>query len=58
MTGMTALIYVISISLIAGTISGLIVRRWGYSFSRYFITGFLASCGILGVVFKIIRDYF
>ncbi len=57
MSGMEAFVYVISISLAVGLLTGLIVRKWGYSFNRYFVTGFIASCGVLGIVFKIIRDY-
>jgi len=57
MTGQTALIYVVSISLVIGLISGWMVKKNGYSFKQYFVTGFIASCGILGIVFKIIMDY-
>lgn len=57
MSAVAALIYVVSISLVVGLLSGLLVRRKGYSFAQYFVTGFIASCGILGIVFKIIMDY-
>jgi len=57
MTATAAFIYVISLSLVVGLVSGLLVRKWGYSFGQYFVTGFFASCGILGIIFKIIMDY-
>lgn len=57
MTGSDALFYVIVLSLIIGLLSGWIVQRKGYSFKTYFVSGFIASCGILGIVFKIIMEY-
>lgn len=57
MTSFEALIYVVGLSLIVGLVSGWLVRRKGYSFLQYFVTGFIASCGILGIIFKIILDY-
>jgi hypothetical protein len=57
MSGFEALMYVISISFVIGLVSGLMVRKKGYSFGQYFVAGFIASCGILGIVFKIIMDY-
>jgi len=53
----TAIISVVSISLLVGLISGYMVQRKGYSFKQYFVTGFIASCGISGIIVKIIMDY-
>ena len=57
MTAITAFIYVVCLSLLVGLATGFIVRKWGYSFKQYFVAGFFASCGILGIIFKIIMDY-
>ena len=57
MSGLTAITYVVSISLVIGLISGWMVQKKGYSFKQYFVSGFIASCGILGIIFKIIMDY-
>ncbi len=57
MSGLTAIVYVVSISLVIGLISGWMVQKKGYSFKQYFVSGFIASCGILGIIFKIIMDY-
>lgn len=57
MSPTTAFIIDISGALIIGLIAGLILQKQGYSFSRYFVTGFLAGAGILGIALKIIMDY-
>ncbi len=57
MSGTEAVIYVLCISLVIAVITGFMVRRKGYSFLHYFVTGFIASCGVLGIAFKIISDY-
>lgn len=57
MSATTAIILVTALSLIIGLFSGWIVQRNGYSFGQYFVTGFIASAGILGIVFKILMDY-
>gem|GEM_PF-2966086 len=57
MTGNEALVYVLVLSLGVGLFSGWIVQRNGYSFKTYFVSGFIASCGVLGIVFKLIMDY-
>lgn len=57
MTGLNGFILVVFLSLLIGLISGLIVRRWGYSFGQYFVTGFIAASGVLGIIYKIIIDY-
>ncbi|MEX1002639.1 MAG: hypothetical protein WDZ35_11035 [Crocinitomicaceae bacterium] len=57
MSGSQAVLIVLFGGLFLGLITGLIVRQNGYSFKRYFITGFLAGAGILGIIVKIIRDY-
>lgn len=43
--------------LLIGLITALIVRKDGYSFWRYFVTGFLMGAGLLGIILKIIGDY-
>ncbi|MCG8578120.1 MAG: hypothetical protein MI810_24785 [Flavobacteriales bacterium] len=58
MSGKEAFIWVLGISLLIGLLSGLLVKRSGYSFWRYFVTGFIASCGILGIAYNLLRDYF
>lgn len=57
MTATEAFIYVISLALVIGLLTGWLVQKKGYSFSRYFVTGFIAACGILGIIFKILMDY-
>ncbi len=57
MSPTTAFIIDISGALIIGLIAGLILQKQGYSFSRYFVTGFLDGAGILGIALKIIMDY-
>lgn len=53
----TATIITLGGGLLIGIITGLIVKRQGYSFLQYSITGFLAGAGILGIILKIINDY-
>jgi hypothetical protein len=53
----TATIITLSGGLFIGIVTGLILKRQGYSFLKYSITGFLAGAGILGVILKIINDY-
>jgi uncharacterized membrane protein (Fun14 family) len=57
MTTTTAMSIVIGGGLLIGLITGLAVRKGGYSFWRYFVTGTIAGCGILGIIIKILRDY-
>ncbi len=57
MSGVEAAIYVVTLSLGIGLLSGWLVQKKGYSFKQYFVSGFIASCGILGIIFKIIMDY-
>lgn len=57
MSPTTAFIIDISGALLIGLIAGLILQKQGYSFTRYFVTGFLAGAGILGIALKIIMDY-
>lgn len=40
------------------TFSGFYGQRSGYSFWRQFITGLIASYGILSIVLKLITEYF
>lgn len=49
--------YIIVLSLITGLVAGMIVKKRGYSFWYYAISGFMASCGILVIIFKILMDY-
>lgn len=57
MSPSTAFIIDLVGALIIGLFAGLILRKQGYSFKRYFVTGFLAGAGILGIALKIIMDY-
>lgn len=57
MTGNEAILYVLVLSLGIGLFSGWIVQKNGYSFKTYFVSGFIAACGVLGIVFKLIMDY-
>jgi len=53
----TALLIVFFGGLLVGLITALLVRKGGYSFGRYFVTGFLMGAGILGIIMKILLDY-
>ena len=57
MTGNEAIFYVLTLSLLIGLITGWIVKRNGYSFWYYAVSSFIAGCGILGIIFKILMDY-
>ena len=57
MTAYQAFLIDISGALCIGLITGLILKKQGYSFSRYFVTGFMAGAGILGIILKIIMEY-
>ncbi|MGB1104067.1 MAG: hypothetical protein ACPG21_10620 [Crocinitomicaceae bacterium] len=49
--------YVLTVSLLIGLFTGYFLQRRGYSFWRYFVSGFIAACGILVIIFKILLDY-
>jgi predicted branched-subunit amino acid permease len=57
MTGLQSFFIIVCGGLLIGLVAGLILRKQGYSFVRYFVTGFLAGSGILGIIVKIVRDY-
>jgi len=57
MTGTESFLIVINGGLVIGLFTGLFLRKKGYSFKRYFVTGFLAGAGILGIIIKILKDY-
>ena len=57
MTGVEAIIYVLIMALVISLIAGFRVRKKGYSFNYYFVSTFIAACGILGIIFKILMDY-
>jgi len=57
MTGLQSFFIIVCGGLLIGLVAGLILRKQGYSFARYFVTGFLAGSGILGIIVKIVRDY-
>ncbi|MFT4601534.1 MAG: hypothetical protein ACI857_001715 [Arenicella sp.] len=52
-----SIVVIVGGGILIGIIAALILRKQGYSFVRYFVTGFLAGCGILGIIVKILRDY-
>jgi len=49
--------YIIGASLLIATFSGFWGTKNGYSFWRQFITGFIASFGIIALVYKLVKDY-
>ena len=57
MSGTTSFLIVVLGGLLIGLITGLIVKRNGYSFIRYFVTGTIAGSGILAIIIKIVQDY-
>lgn len=57
MTGFESFLIIVTGGAVIGLMAGLILRKQGYSFVRYFVTGFLAGSGILGIIVKIVRDY-
>ncbi|MBD3638181.1 MAG: hypothetical protein HUJ25_12585 [Crocinitomicaceae bacterium] len=57
MNATDGILIVLSGGLAIGLFTGLIVRKSGYSFGRYFVTGFLMGAGILGIILKILMDY-
>lgn len=48
----------IGLSVLFALINGFIGQRKGYSFLRQFITGLIASAGILTLIYNLIKDYF
>ena len=50
--------WVILMSLLVAMVSGFYGQKRGYSFWRQFITGFLASMGIMSLMVKLVQDYF
>ncbi len=48
---------IIGLSLIVAVINGFYWRKQGYSFSRQFVTGFIAAAGIISLIYKLIKDY-
>jgi hypothetical protein len=48
---------VLGLSLIISVVAAKKLTSNGYSFGYYFIASFIASCGILGIIFKIVNDY-
>ncbi len=57
MTGGEAFLYTLLIATAVGLISGWILQQKGYSFANYFVTSFIATCGILAIVYKLISEY-
>lgn len=57
MSNTLSLIIIVGGGALIGLIAAFILRKQGYSFVRYFVTGFLAGSGILGIIVKILRDY-
>ncbi|UKN01668.1 hypothetical protein K6119_18250 [Paracrocinitomix mangrovi] len=57
MSNLTAALIISLGGLFIGLITGLVVKKNGYSFWRYFFTGTIMGCGILGILIKILKDY-
>jgi hypothetical protein len=49
--------YVLSGSFCIALFSGFYGQKLGYSFWRQFITGFIASAGIISLIYKLVKDY-
>jgi hypothetical protein len=49
---------IIGLSILVALINGFYGKKEGYSFSRQFITGFIAAAGIITIIYKLIKDYF
>lgn len=54
---METFFYTACASLAIALFSGFYGQKNGYSFWRQFITGFIASLGILSLCVKLIKDY-
>jgi len=48
---------IIGLSLLIATFSGFWGTKNGYSFWRQFVTGFIASTGIIALIYKLVKDY-
>lgn len=57
MSTAVGMLVIIGGGILIGLITGLSVRKNGYSFKGYFVGGFLMGAGILGIILKIISDY-
>jgi len=49
--------YIVISSFLIALFSGFYGKKQGYSFSRQFVTGFIASAGIITIIYKLIKDY-
>lgn len=54
---MVTFLWIAFASLIIALISGVYGQRNGFSFWRQFITGFIASIGILSLMVKLVKEY-
>jgi len=54
---MESFLYTAAAALAIAVFSGFYGQKNGYSFWRQFITGFIASLGILLLCVKLIQDY-
>jgi hypothetical protein len=48
---------IIGLSFLIALFSGFYGQKQGYSFWRQFITGFIASSGIITIIYKLVKDY-
>jgi hypothetical protein len=48
---------IIGLSVIIAIFSGFWGVKNGYSFWRQFVTGFIASSGIIALIYKLVKDY-
>ncbi|MCH2235567.1 MAG: hypothetical protein MK078_15050 [Crocinitomicaceae bacterium] len=55
---MSDLLWVILISAVSATIFAFVLQKKGYGFWRYFVTIFIATAGIAGILFKLLKPYF
>jgi hypothetical protein len=49
--------YIIGASVLIAIFSGFYGQKLGYSFWRQFITGFIASFGIIALIYKLVKEY-
>jgi hypothetical protein len=48
---------ILGLSFVISIVAAKKLTSKGYSFGHYFIASFIAACGVLGIIFKIVNDY-